>query len=411
MEKEKQMDLALWRFGIISPLLHREANNSGLGETLAQMARQSYVHPDGKMIELSPETIRKWLYRFNQGGLDALGNKERSDKGRYELPDGLADVVFELRKQHPRWTLALLLSELIKSGHWDGLKPSRSSLYRFARARNLMRDPHLQTTLQHRSFAFEKFGQLWTADFLHGPKLRINSKKRKTYLHAIMDDSSRYVVGAGFYLNEKVESLIEELMTAGRIFGLPQRFYVDNGAAYASRHLKIICARLSMHLIHTPPYQPQGRAKIERFFRTLREQFLARHRFKTLEQMNKELAAYLAEYHQRPHNTLKCPPLAKRLNSENVCRNLPEVADVEALFRMEKCCRVYNDGTIRLKKHSFEVPGCRPNSRVKVYFMPWDLSRVYYGEDMTPAKPLSRTANAKRFQHPNFSVKKEDNND
>ena len=160
------MDLALWRFGIISPLLHREANNSSLREALSQMARQSYVHPDGKTIELSPETIRKWLYRFNTGGLPALANKERSDKGRYDLPDNLVEIIFELRKHHPRWTLALLLSELIKSGHWDGRKPSRSSLYRFAKAGNLMRNPHLETVLQHRSFAFEKFGQLWITDFI-----------------------------------------------------------------------------------------------------------------------------------------------------------------------------------------------------------------------------------------------------
>ena len=102
-------------------------------------------------------------------------------------------------------------------------------------------------------------------------------------------------------------------MKAGRIFGLPQRFYVDNGSAYSSRHLKIVCARLSMHLIHTRPYQPEGRAKIERFFRTVRDQFLAGHRFVSLEQMNRELAAYLAEYHQRPHGTLSCSPPRKTI--------------------------------------------------------------------------------------------------
>ena len=411
MDDDRQMELALWRFGIISPLLHREANNFGLGELLNQMAHQSYLRPDGQEIKLSPETIRKWLYRFNHGGLPALENKVRSDKGRYSLPKTLAEVMFHLRKEHPRWTLALIMEELIKGGHWDGFKPSRSSLYRFAKANNLQRDPHLDTDEGHRSFTFEKFGQLWIADFMHGPKLRIGRKKYKTYLHAIMDDSSRYVAGANFYLNENVESLIEELMKACRTFGLPQRFYVDNGAAYKSAHLKIICARLRIHLIHTSPYQPEGRAKEERFFRTCRDQFLARHRFQTLEQMNRELSVWLAEYHQRPHRTLQCSPLEKRLNGENVCQNLPEVADIEALFRMERRCRVYKDGTIRLKKRIFEVPGCLPGSRVKVYFMPWDLSRVYYGDDMRPASPLDRKANARRFQHPNFSLKKEDNRD
>jgi len=127
--------------------------------------------------------------------------------------------------------------------------------------------------------------------------------------------------------------------------------------------------------------------------------------------MNRELAAYLAEYHQRPHGTLSCSPLEKRLNSENVCRSLPEVADLEALFGMEKRCRVYLDGTIRLKKRIFEVPGCLPGGRVTVYFMPWDLSRVYYGKERLLAKPLDRAANAKRFQHPNSTIQSEGNHD
>ena len=131
MEDEKQMDLALWRYSIISPLLHREANEKSLREALSQMALDRYVHPDGKTVLLSPETIRKWLYRFNAGGLPALSNKQRCDKGRYDVPDSLAEVMFEIRKNHPRWTLALIFSELIKTGHWDGKKPSRSSLLPF----------------------------------------------------------------------------------------------------------------------------------------------------------------------------------------------------------------------------------------------------------------------------------------
>ena len=102
--------------------------------------------------------------------------------------------------------------------------------------------------------------------------------------------------------------------------------------------------------------------------------------------MNVALAAWLAEYHQRPHRTLKCPPLQKRLELDNVCRSVPEVADLEALFRMEKRCRVYKDGVIRLKNRPFEVPGRRPGERVTVYYKPWDLSRVYYGDDMRLAR-------------------------
>jgi transposase InsO family protein len=109
------------------------------------------------------------------------------------------------------------------------------------------------------------------ADYLHGPKLFHGRKKQKTYLHVILDDSSRFIVGGGFYLTESVEPLIHDLVGAVRRFGIPQRFYTDNGAAYASRHLKLLCARNGIILVHTPPYKPQGRGKVERLFRTVRD--------------------------------------------------------------------------------------------------------------------------------------------
>jgi transposase InsO family protein len=399
--------LALWRYGIISPLLHRQANEIQVGELLEHLAARNYVRPDGAHVVLSAETIRKWLYRYNHGGLPALCNKVRSDKGRYDVPEILSAAMSRLREEHPGWSVALILRALMDGGLWNGLSPSRSTLYRFASARNLRRDSYTEPPPTYRSFTFTKFGQLWIADFLHGPRLRIRKQKKKTYLHAIMDDATRYVVSAGFYQNENLESLIGELMKACRTFGLPQRLYTDNGAAYASRHLKIVTARLGVHLIHTPARRPQGRAKVERFFRTLRDQFLAKAHFQNLEQMNRALAKWLAEYHQTPHRTLKCPPLEKRLTGENVCRRVPEVADMEALFRMERRCRVYKDGTIRLKTQVFEVPGCLPGGRVRVYFTPWDLSIVYYGDDMQPARRIDPVANALRFNHPIFSAAKE----
>ena len=279
METGDPMDLALWRYGIISPLLHRQANETQVGELLDHLAGQNYVRPDGAIVTLSAETIRKWLYRYNRGGLPAMGNKQRSDKGRYDVPAVLSEAIHRLRQEHPGWTLALILNELMDSGLWNGLSPSRSTMYRFASARNLRRNPDIEGSPACRSFSFTKFGQLWTADFLHGPRLKVGKQKKKTYLHAIMDDASRYVVGAGFYHNENLESLIGELMKACRTFGLPQRLYTDNGAAYSSRHLKIVTARLGVHLIHTPARRPQGRAKVERFFRTVRDQLLAQAAF------------------------------------------------------------------------------------------------------------------------------------
>ncbi len=400
MKPEHDMNLAVWRYGIISPLLHLRPDQEGKGQVLQEIGSRTYVREDGQPVRLSPETIRKWLTRYRQGGLPALADKPRKDKGKHAVPQAIIDAMRALRQEHPRWTMTRVFDHMLASGIWNGRRPSQSTLYRFVKAHNLVRDPHRQPAARCRSFAFDTFGQLWMADFLHGPKIRQGRYKRKTYLHVILDDSARYAVSGSFYLSEKVESLICDLMQAVRRHGIPQRFYTDNGPCYASRHLKIVCARLGMQLIHTPPYRPQGRGKIERFFRTVRDQFLAVCAVKTLDQLNIDLHKWLEGYHQRRHSALGCPPLQKRLSASSVCQAVPEVANIEDLFMMERRCRVYKDGTIRLFKQIYEIIDPPLSNRVTVYYTPWDLSCVYYGSFLKPTFRLNMTQNAHRFDHP-----------
>ena len=399
-QNDRNLELALWRYSIISPLLHRDANEQPFGEMLDLASWNKYVHPSGSHVTLSAETIRKWLYRYLRTGLPGLEGKTRSDSGKHHIPFEISSEMIDLRMKYPRWTIARMIKELAQTSIWNGRKPSRSALYRFAKTHNLQRDPHIYPEQNVRPFAFDHFGQLWMADYLHGPKLFNGRKKQKTYLHAILDDSSRFIVHGGFYLTESVEPLIYDFMGAVRRFGIPQRFYTDNGAAYSSRHLKILCARNGIDLIHTPPYKPQGRGKVERLFRTVRDQFLC-DRFKTLTQINNAFKIWISSYHETIHSSLSCSPLQKRLQTRSVCRVLPPSVDIDALFRMERRCRVYNDSTIRFKKIRYEVPECLPGSRVTIYYMPWDKTCVYYGNEMKKARILDLGANARRFENPN----------
>ena len=187
-QNDEKFELALWRYGIISPLLHRDANSLPAGEVLDQASWQRYVHPNGSHMTLSAETLRKWLYRYLQSGLPGLMGKVRSDKGNHQIPDEIISAMVAMREEHPRWTTARMVKELSKTGIWNGRKLSRSAIYRFVKAHNLQRDPHINPEHNVRPFAFDHFGQLWIADFLHGPKLFEDRKKQKTYLHVILDD-------------------------------------------------------------------------------------------------------------------------------------------------------------------------------------------------------------------------------
>jgi len=391
-----QDDLAIWRYGIISRLLHRIDAEDSLEHELIRLAATTFSTSDGKAKRYSAETLRKWLYRFRHGGLPALTDNRRKDLGSHNaVSKDLEKRLHQLRAEHPRWTLARILDQLVAEKLWDTSKPSRATLYRFATSHNLQRDPHLHPE-PARPFAYSHFGQLWSADFLHGPKIRIKRHKRKTYLHAIIDDATRYVVRSRFFLAEDTEVMMKELMSAVTTFGKPLRFYTDNGACYSSRHLKVVCANLGVQLIHTPPGKPRGRGKVERFFRTVREQFLdgdipVAH---TLDGVNKAYIQWLGRYHDSVHRSLGITPLAKRLSAESVCKPIPESIDVEPLFRMSRRCKVYLNNTIRLKKCSYEVPDALPGQRVEVWFLPWDLSVVWYGPEMKLAKTVDLHHNA-----------------
>jgi len=399
-----EFDKALWRFGIISPLLHRSDDDPALAQMLGTLAKKTFMRLDGSPIELSAETLRKWLYRYRREGIKGLDDQLRSDKGHQQIPPPISAAMIGLRKEHPHWTVAKILEVLLRQGSWNGIKPSRASLYRFACANQLKRNPHRPPATPSRAFAFTDFGQLWTADFMHGPKLRYGKSFKKAILHAIIDDASRYVVSAQFYFKETVEVLITEMMIAIRRYGICQRFYTDNGPCYASAHLKIVCARLGIHLIHTPPYRPQGRGKLERLFRTIRDQFLSEQHAAGIDPLNRDLQQYLAEYHQRIHRSLGISPLQKRLSANNACRKLPEVADIRSLFYMQRKCRVYNDCTIRINNRVFETPEATPATTVQVFYLPWDLGQVYYGKKMLPARPLNKTLTANRFNHPKGGI-------
>ena len=397
MTTPDKTEIAVWRYGIISRLLHRNEEEGPLNDELLKLAAHSFRRPDGRTVSFSGETMRKWLYRYRHGGLPALGDAPRKDQGTHgSVSETIAKRLAELREEHPKWTLARMLGKLIDEKLWDMVNPSRATLYRFAGTTNLHRDPHLETHTPARPFAYQDFGQLWMADFLHGPKIRIRGRKRKTYLHAIIDDATRYVIHAGFFLAEDTEVLMKELMAAIRGHGMPIRFYTDNGACYASRHLKFVCANLGIHLIHTPPGKPRGRGKVERLFRTVRDGFLEGEKAPahTLDGLNKGFTEWLALYHTRVHSALGISPLQKRLSRQSVCRALPEPVNIEPLFRMKRRCRVYLNNTIRFKKRSYEVPDAMPGQRVDVWFMPWNTDIVWYGPDMKPTKPVNLIRNA-----------------
>lgn len=393
-------DLGLWRFGIISPLLHRRENDPPLSAQAKELAQRVFYTPDGREKRLHPDTIGDWLYRYRRLGIEGLRNKVRKDRGATSVSTAFVQALSDMRKSQPDWTVKRLLRALREQGHWDGQKPSKSTIYRFTAAHGLAR--RAQQPLEPvRSFEYPYFGDLWSADFLHGPIIRQGTHAYKAYLHAIIDDATRYIVAARFHLAENTPSLLDDLMLAIRRFGIPKRFYTDNGAAFRSHHLRLVAAKLSISLPHTPPYKPRGRGKIERFFRSVREGFLTGRERTSLDKLNSDFSAWINHYHQTRHSTLAMSPLDRKLTDTGpTLKQIPPTQNINDIFRLEQIKRVGSDGCVRMFGKRFEIPDSFPGQKVTVYYLPWSQDYILAGPDKLYVKPLDTIRNAVRFDKP-----------
>jgi hypothetical protein len=227
-----------------------------------------------------------------------------------------------------------------------------------------------------RRFAFAHAGQLWMSDVMHGPTVAIPGRgRRKSYLIAFLDDATRVVPYCAFALSENTQAFLPIFKQALLRRGIPQRLYVDNGANYRSQHLALVCAKLGVALIHARPYQPQGKGKMERWFRTVRAQFVSRLTAAdtdSLELLNRRLWAWVeGEYHQAPHRGLEDQtPLDRWAMSAEQVRLPGAGLDLDALFLFETKRRVQRDRTVSLNGTLFEVDAALVNHTVTLRFDP-----------------------------------------
>lgn len=354
-DKKKRHDIAVFRFGLIAPAANR--THSG---TQAEYFRAITEHeldvPHVGLVRYKPETLRRWLTDYRAGGFDALIPKPRSDIGQHRvITPAIEARIRQLLADHPQISATMVRERLLDEGTITTRSPSESVIRRFIRSQGL----RVATQAPEGRHAFAKAdpNELWTLDFMHGP--RLSGTRTRPRLLAVMDDASRFVVFASFLSSEAYSDLVPGLVEAFVRHGLPLAIYCDNGAAFATRDLALSCARLDVALVHTPPYQPQGRGKIERFFGTVRRRFLAALQpdaLASLDALNTAFAAWLdSDYHRRVHSSLGTTPLARFLDSERPKRWLSR-QEIDLHFHCTLKRKVRSDCTVSVNGTRYEVP-------------------------------------------------------
>ena len=384
MDDPKSEKVALFRYGLIATLVLERLSRGDLMRRARELAALHYDIPFSTRTTISVGTLLKWARRYRKDGLDALGPQRRKDRGRSRvISPQLAQLIERLKRENPHRTGTTLLRELALSSDDLTTPPlSAATLYRFLKEQGLTHK-QLLAPPAHKKFEAEFANQIWQSDMMFGPYIpRPGGGKQQAMLYAILDDASRMIPHAQFYADEGLESLLDCMRQGVAARGIPVRLYVDNGKVYRSAQLARIAATLGILIVHTPPYQPEGRGKIERFFRTVREQFLASLDLKqvmSMEDLNSRLDAWIqTAYHRTPHGGLppSTTPLQRWQRDIERVRQLPPAIDARRLFfyRLDRVVR--RDSTFLLQKRFYEAPAHLAGQKVEVRFDPLDSSQA-----------------------------------
>ncbi|VFN03667.1 MAG: Transposase [Candidatus Kentron sp. G] len=354
---------ALFRLSVIGALVSRERLARGeLKSELERLAARHYDIPGSSHTRLSAKTIEGWYYAYCKHGIDGLEPKARSDRGHSKLSPKLQELLLGAKRENSRRSIRQLKRLMQDEGLAAKGELSRSAIHRLLQHHGLSRPTGSDSPKEEfRRFEAPFAGDIWYGDVMHGPRITVDGRKRKTYLVTVMDDASRLVAHSAFCLAETALDIEGVLKQALLKRGRPRKLVVDNGAAYRAGSLQGICARLKIQLIYCRPYAPEGKGKLERWHRTVRDQFLTEVDFPTLslDDINARLWAWVEQsYHRNEHDGLQgSTPLARYQQDLSRIRLLDEYAAIiDQLFLHRESRKVRKDGTISYGGQLFEVP-------------------------------------------------------
>jgi putative transposase len=384
---ERAREIALFRYSLIQEVISPDLTAAQRGRRVRELAAATHAGPGGTGVRVSYQSINRWKRDYLAGGFEALVPSPRQASPR--TPGEVLELAAALKRENPERTAAQVQRILRSASGWA---PSDRTLQRLFGRLELNAppaDPGQQQVFGR--FEASRPNELWTGDALHGPVIA----GRKTYLFCFIDDHSRAVMGARWAFHEDVVRLAAALRPALASRGVPEWAYVDNGSAFVDAWLLRACAVLGIKLVHSRPRRPQGRGKVERFFRTVRDQFLveiagddrqAGTRAADLAELNRLFAAWVeVSYHRAVHSETGQAPQARWAAGIPDPLPLPSPAQLHEAFLWSERRTVRKTATVSLHGNLYQVDASLVRRVVELIFDPFDLTSIQVRHKGKPA--------------------------
>ena len=276
MKQEQQQAIALMRYGAIAPLV------TGLDDRYPSMqayyeevSAKGLTGPDGRNHHFAPSTIERWYLDYKKRGFDSLIPAARADAGKSrKLDHDIQEQIRYLKSNYPRMSAAAIHRQLSLDGAIAHGQVSESTVCRFLK--QLALENRQSQNRDMRRYERPHINEVWCGDSCFGPKFTdADGKKHRLYLIALIDDASRFIVGINIFYQDNFVNLMAVMKAAVSKYGRPKVFNFDNGKSYRNRQMELLAARIGTTLNYCQPYTPTSKAKIERWFRTMKDQWMA----------------------------------------------------------------------------------------------------------------------------------------
>ncbi|MEH2960563.1 DDE-type integrase/transposase/recombinase [Candidatus Merdisoma sp. JLR.KK006] len=400
MEQEYRHAIALMRYSAIAPLIPGLPEGyRNLADYLEKTSQKGLLHPNGEVRNYAPKTLYKWYFTYQKGGFDALLPAGRNDCGRSrKLDDDLKEKISYLKGRYPRMGAAAIFRQLKEDGSIKGGEVSESTVNRYVN--RLALEAGSTPVQDMRRYERPHVNEVWCGDSSVGPYLRTaDGRKRRVYVIALIDDASRLVTGAGVFFEDTFVNLMSVMKSAVAKYGVPRMFNFDNGSAYKNKQMELLAARIGTTINYCKPYTPTAKAKVERWFRTMKDQWMASldmRDFPSLEALSGSLCAYVRGYNLSAHSSLKGSSPQERFFSEpEKVRRLPE-EKMKTDFLLELERRVSADSVVTIGNVEYEVDMRFARQRIRLRCSP-GMDEVYVAEadgTLLPVRLLNKQENA-----------------
>lgn len=400
MEQDKKQAVALMRYSAIAPLITGTQDDyESLNAFFRTASAKGIKAHDGSLRHYSPGTLEKWYLAYRKSGFDALVPNGRSDCGvSRKIDEDLKEQISYLKHSYPRMSAAAIFQQLQDNGSIRSGQLSESTVCRFIN--QLCLQERLSGNQDMRRYERPHINEVWCGDSSSGPYLKTaDGKKHRLYVIALIDDASRFILGADVFFHDTFVNLMSVMKSAVSKYGKPKIFNFDNGAAYKNRQMELLAARIGSVISYCRPYTPTQKAKIERWFRTLKDQWMASldmRDYHSLEELHGSLMTYITTYNQHSHSSLKgLSPQDRYFQEPELIRRLPDSL-IESSFLLEVERRVSADSVIVIDQVEYEVDFRFAKQRITLRYTP-DMDNIFVAEadgSLTPIRLLNKQDNA-----------------